>query len=156
MVSFHRVRASFKKLLMERGVIIAFIAAITMGSADFFLGWGARVTDPIMANFFLNVFITICSAIYLFGAGRLRRTFKDALSFGRVLLPMSIFDNTAWVSYALAMTLAPIAVATALSESYIIVVVSLGLFVNHQKIQTHQKAGLILAIITAITLAAIT
>ena len=69
---------------------------------------------------------------------------------------MSIADKAAWVAFAFAMSLAPIAVAVALSESYIIIAVILGLFVNKEKIQFHQKCGLVLAIFAAIFLAAIT
>jgi drug/metabolite transporter (DMT)-like permease len=156
LVSFHKVKASFKRLLMEKGVILAFVAAITMGAANFFLGWGARVTDPLMANFFINVFIMIATAIFLVGKGKFGKTIRDAFSYRGTLLPMSIFDNAAWVAFAFAMSLAPIAVAVALSESYIIVAVILGLLVNRERLQFHQKSGLVLAIIAAIVLAAIT
>lgn len=48
-----------------------------------------------------------------------------------------------------------IGIATALSESYIIVAVLLGLVVNKERLDVHQKIGLIVAIAAAITLAAI-
>ena len=69
---------------------------------------------------------------------------------------MSIADNVAWVAYVFSMTLAPIAVATALSESYIVITVLLGLFVNHEKLQKHQKVGLVAAVAVALALASIT
>lgn len=109
-----------------------------------------------MVNFFLNVFITLATAIYLFSTGRFMKTIRDAVSYRDVLLPMSIFDNAAWIAFAFAMSIVPIAVAVALSESYIVVAVILGLLVNRERLQFHQKTGLILAIIAAIVLAAIT
>ena len=69
---------------------------------------------------------------------------------------MSIADKAAWVAFAFAMTVAPITIATALSESYIIIAVILGLAINKEKIHLHQKLGLVVAIIAAITLASIT
>lgn len=54
------------------------------------------------------------------------------------------------------MSLASIGVATALSESYIIITVILGLAVNHERLDAHQKIGLVLAIAAAVALAAIT
>lgn len=155
LVSF-KEKHSIKKFLVEKGVIIAFFAAFIMGSANFFVGWGARVTDPLMVNFFLNVFIVIFTGIYLIVFGKMKKTLRDAIAFRGILLPMSIVDNSAWIAFAFAMTLIPIAVAVALSESYIIVAVILGLLVNREKLQKHQKIGLVLAIIGVIILATIT
>ena len=84
------------------------------------------------------------------------KTLRDAVSFRGTLLPMSIFDNAAWVAFAFAMSLAPIAIAVAPSESYIIVAVILGLLINHERLQKHQKFGLVSALVAAIVLAAIT
>jgi drug/metabolite transporter (DMT)-like permease len=50
------------------------------------------------------------------------------------------------------MSLSPIAIVTALSESYIIIAVILGLSLNKEKIGKHQKVGLAIALISAITL----
>jgi drug/metabolite transporter (DMT)-like permease len=155
LVSF-REKYSVRKFFVEKGVLLAFFAAFIMGAANFFYGWGARVSDPLMVNFVVNVFVTLGTAIYLLTQGKMIKTFRDLISFRGVLLPMSILDNVAWVAFAFAMSLAPIAVAVALSESYIIVAVILGLLVNKEKIQGHQKFGLILAIISAVVLASIT
>jgi drug/metabolite transporter (DMT)-like permease len=51
------------------------------------------------------------------------------------------------------MTLAPIAISVALSESYIIIAVLLGMFVNKERLRKHQIFGMIVAIISAILLA---
>lgn len=69
---------------------------------------------------------------------------------------MAIADNVGWIAFAFAMALAPIGVAAALSESYIAVAVILGLAVNRERLEPHQTAGLILALISAVTLAALT
>src|SRR3989338_9186400 len=37
-----------KHLWLERGTLLALLGAVFMGAANFFMGWGARVTDPIM------------------------------------------------------------------------------------------------------------
>ncbi|MEI7462914.1 MAG: DMT family transporter [Candidatus Taylorbacteria bacterium] len=145
-----------KKFFMERGVIIAIFGAIFMGGANFFMGWGGRVTDPLMINFVTDVFITFVTFIILIINGKLTKTFRDVKHNYSVLLPMSISDEVAWIAFVFAMTLAPIAVATALSESYIIVAVLLGLFINKEKLQNHQKVGLVGAIVVALTLATLT
>ncbi|HEY4496259.1 MAG TPA: DMT family transporter [Candidatus Paceibacterota bacterium] len=145
-----------KEFLLEKGVLIAFVAAFIMGAANFFYGWGARVADPLMVNFFVNVFVTIVTGAYLLFRGQVKRTIRDIINNRALLLVMSISDNAAWVAFAFAMVLTPIAVAVALSESYIIVAVLLGLLVNREKLQSHQKIGLIIALAAALILAAIT
>jgi drug/metabolite transporter (DMT)-like permease len=145
-----------KSFLFEKGVFIAAVGAITMGAAQFFLGWGARVVDPLSINFITDIFMLLGTGLYLFAKGRLFHTFADILSKARLVIPMSVFDKTAWVAYAFSMTLAPIAIATALSESYIIVVVLLGIFLNKEKLYLHQKIGLLGAIMTACVLTFVT
>ena len=148
-----RLNASF---FLEKGVFIAILGAIFMGGANFFMGWGGRVSDPVMIIFISDAFIAILCGIYLFSHGKLARTFADFKKNMNVLLPMSISDKVAWLAFVFAMSLAPIAVATALSESYIIIAVLLGLMINHEKLHSHQKIGLIGAIITAVILALVT
>jgi drug/metabolite transporter (DMT)-like permease len=144
-----------KKFLMEKGVILAILGAILMGGANFFMGWGGRVSDPLMVNFFTDVFLMLVTFLYLISKGKFTGLWKDLKHGYPVLLPMSIADKVAWVAFVFAMTLSPIAIATALSESYIIVAVLLGLFINKEKLQKHQKIGLVGAIISAVVLAVI-
>lgn len=145
-----------KKFFMERGVLLAFFGAITMGVANFYMGWGGRVTDPLMINFFADLFIMVLTGVYLLINGKLINAFVNLKNNYRFILPMSISDKVAWLAFVFSMTLAPIAVATALSESYIIVAVILGIAINKEKLQVHQKIGLIGAIITAVILAMVT
>ncbi len=155
LVSFRgkRFSASF---FIERGVIISFISAIVMGAANFFMGWGGRVTDPIMVNFFTDAVLMMFCGLYLAYHGRLGKVLSDVRHGYATILPMSIADKAAWLAYVASMTLIPIAVATALSESYIIIAVLLGIFVNKERLQRHQKIGLIGAIVAAVVLAMVT
>lgn len=155
MVSLHEKYLS-RKFFMEKGVLIFSIGAVLMGFADFLLGWGARTTDPVLANFVLDFTMTTISGLYIIFTGRALKMIRDINEYRGGLLVMAISDNVAWVAYAFAMTIVPIAIATGLSESSIIVAVLLGIFINHEKLQIHQKIGLVLAIVAAITLASIT
>ncbi|MES2087904.1 MAG: EamA family transporter [Patescibacteria group bacterium] len=146
-------RLRIKDLLFERGVFVALLGATLMGTANFFMGWGSRVTDPLMANFLVNIFITFCVVLVLLAKGTFRNLKKALKSNSAVLLQTSISDNVAWIAFAFAMSLAPIAIVTALSESYIIVAVLLGVFINKEKLARHQKFGLVLALFSALVLA---
>lgn len=148
----------FRHLLFEKGAMIAVLGAVMMGAANFFMGWSSRLFDPVMANFISDSFIALVSLLVLIFRGNFFRSVKDIFSNPavRVILPMSVADKVAWLAFAFAMSVAPIGVATALSESYIIIAVILGLLLNHEKIHRHQKFGLLLALAVAIVLASIT
>ena len=149
-------RFAWKRLLWERGTLLAFLGAIMMGGANFFMGWFSRLNDPLMANFITDMFIAVVIAVVLLVSGRFQKTIADIRGNRAVLLQMSVADKAAWVAFAFAMTLAPIGVAVALSESYIIVAVLLGLAVNRERLARHQKIGLVAAVCAAIALASIT
>ncbi len=146
-------KLKLKSFFIERGVFLAVIAATLMGTANFLMGWGARISDPILINFVVNVVLMILCGIYLLFNGKMKKLFLDIKGSPMLMVSMSISDTVAWVAFAFAMSLAPIGVAVALSESYIIIAVILGFLINHEKIQRHQKLGLLIAVITAIILA---
>lgn len=140
---------------IEKGVFVFALGAFLMGGADFFLGWGTRVTDPLMANFVLNITIATTTFIALMSQRRVGELVRDIRRNPALVLAMSITDNIAWIAYAFAMSLIPIAVATGLSESSIIVAVLLGIFMNKERLQRHQKVGVVIALLSAIVLAVI-
>ena len=139
--------------MLEKGTVIAVIAAIFMGAANFFVGMGARASDALIMNWFLNVFIAVFSFIFIFADSDLGNMIKHYKTQKKIWLGMCIFDNIAWIAFAFAMTLAPIAITVALSDSYIIIAVLLGVFINKESLHTHQKIGLILSIASAMILA---
>lgn len=155
LVSF-RGRVLSHRHFLERGVRFAIAGALTMGIAAFFTGWSARLTNPLVANFAVNVFLVVVSGMYLLRHGRLSQPFRDIKTNSGIIVPMAIADNAAWIAYAFALTLIPIGIATALSESYIIIAVILGLAISHERLEFHQKVGLVVAITAAVTLATLT
>jgi len=145
-----------KKIWLEKGVFIAVLAAITMGAANFFVGFGARASDGIMMIWFLNCFMALTCLIYLVYNKKIGIMFRQLKENKKPIIGMCILDNAAWLGFALAMAIAPIGITVALSESYIIIPVLLGIYINKEYIRFHQKFGIILAIISAIMLAIVT
>lgn len=147
-------KEKIKKLLtLEKGVLLAIFGAIFMGGANFLMGYGGRITDFVMINFFTDTFIAILCLIYIIYKGKMKSFIIGSSKEWRVLLPMAISDKIAWLAFVMSMSLLPIAIAVALSESYIVVAVLLGLFLGHEKLLKHQKIGLIGAIVVALVLA---
>ena len=149
----YRGQVFTKRFFLERGVVISIFAALLMGAANFFVGWGARETDSLLVNFAVNIFSLVGAGIVLIMQRKFFKAFRDFAKYPRELTLMCVLDNGAWIAFAFAMAYAPIGLAVALSESYIIIAVLLGLFVNKEKLQRHQRLGLILAVISAIVIA---
>ncbi len=82
-------------------------------------------------------------------------SYNKVLAHWRPVLAACIFDNAAWVAYAVAVTTLPIALTIAITESYVALAAFLGVVWNKEKLQRHQYAGMILAIAAAIVLAAV-
>ncbi len=142
-----------RKTWIERGVLLAAIGAIFMGASNFMVGFASRTTTPLMANWFIDIFVATISFFYIMQNNRLSRLVGDFRSDKKIILIMCIFDNFAWISFAIAATLIPVAIAVGISESYIALSALLGLVISREKLLMHQKAGLFIAIASAVALA---
>jgi len=142
-----------RKHLVEKGVYVALIAAIVMGGANFLIGVGSRTVDPVTIKWGMDIFLAVGSGIFMLKNGELRGISGKIRKNVKVILCMSVFDNAAWLAFGFAMVFVPIAIAVALSESYIVIAVLLGYFVNKEKLKKHQIIGLVLSVISAVYLA---
>lgn len=146
--SFHHL----KQVHTERGVWLAVVATAGMGTVNFLFGVGARETSPLMINWFTSTFIAVVCLVYLVGSGRLREVWADARRYPKLLLGVSVVDNLAWVFYSYATLFIPIAIATGISESYIALAATLGLWVNRERLRPHQLVGIALAVTAVVIL----
>ncbi|OGY97879.1 MAG: hypothetical protein A2855_02300 [Candidatus Liptonbacteria bacterium RIFCSPHIGHO2_01_FULL_57_28] len=150
--SFHHLR----NIKWEKGVILAIIATAAMGAANFLFGIGARDTSPLLINWFTDVFITFVALCFIIAQSRFGEIATDLKHNKRLIFGVSIMDNLAWIAFTYATLYIPIAIATGISESYIALAVLLGVKFNKEKLEGHQKFGLVLTVLAAIILALIT
>lgn len=140
---------------IEKGVILAGIGAIGMGLFNFLVGVGSQETSPLLTVWFTNLLFTAVCFIYLARKNALRELVRDIRKNPIPILGVCFFDNVAWVAFATATTLIPISIAITISESYIVLTVLLGLFINKEKLQWHQYLGIIVTIASILFLSAI-
>ena len=145
-------RISWHKIILEKGVILAGIGAIGMGLMNFLVGIISRGGSPIVTIWFLHSFLGIASLIYLLFKGEVKNLWKNVRDYKGYILAISIFDNLAWVSFAYAMVILPISIATTIGSGYIALTVILGVTLNKEKIQKHQIIGILLVIAAVISL----
>jgi len=145
-----------KHVTVERGVFYAVTATIAMGGVNFLFGVSARVTNPMTVNWFTSLFLAVVCLIYLLMNSKMSLVAEDFKKSKKLVLSVSFFDNFAWVAYAYSILFIPIAISVALSESYIALAALLGLIFNKEKLKSHQFAGMVLTIVSAVVLAVIT
>lgn len=140
---------------LERGVLLTLVGAVFMGSANFFLGFASRVTNPLMASWFTNMVTGTAAVYYLMVNKKLGNLMSNIKNSSRVAGALAFFDNAAWISFAVSASLIPIAIASAISESYIALAAFFGLAINKERLMKHQKAGLVIAVVSVAALAAV-
>ena len=155
-ITQHHTHLHYHKRIFEKGVILAGIGMVGMALMNVLVGVTSQEISPLIAMWFIDVVLAAACGVYLMFRGELLRFPRDLKRHPRALVGQSVFDNVAWVAFAGATTFIPIAVATAISESYIVLAVLLGLFVTREKVRPHQKVGLAFAVAGVITLSIIT
>ena len=68
------------------------------------------------------------------------------------IIGQTIFDNSAWVGYALAASMIPISLTVSISESYIALAALLGYFFGREKLNSHQIVGALIAFVGVVFL----
>lgn len=147
--SHHLKRQSW----VEKGVFLAVLSSLFMGSTNFLVAFSSRETSPLLVVWFFSFFITISALVYLFYNHGLSKLLKDFLENKKFLLSVSALDNLAWACFAFAVSVIPLAIAVVLSESYIALAVILGVLINKEVLTKPQIAGILITIPSAILLA---
>jgi len=151
-ITAHHTHLQYHKRIFERGAILAGIGAIGMALTNFLVGVSSQGISPLITIWFAHSLLAVVCGVYILYKGEFKNLIYDFKKYPKPIIGQSILDNVAWVSFAKATTYIPIAIATTISESYIALAVLLGLFVNREKLRTHQIVGVTLAIIGVITL----
>lgn len=145
------VSPAVKKI--ERGVLLAFLAAIGMGTINFLTGIGAKNISPFLVIWIpWLVFTLICFALIAQREG-FARFFQNGLKYKKTVIAEGVLDTAAWVFFAIALSQNLVSITTAITESYPAIGVLLGVWFNKEKIKSHQIAGAVLAIGSSIALA---
>lgn len=138
---------------IEKGVFLGLIAALGMGLINSFTALSTRQVSPMLAIWFPFLVTALMCFYVLYKQGKLRDTFTNFKKFKWLIIGMSLFDTMAWLFYAVALNTYNVGVITAITESYPIIALILGVTINKEKITPHQYVGAALAIIASILLA---
>jgi drug/metabolite transporter (DMT)-like permease len=140
------------KINLEKGVLLAVAAALLMGGMNFLTGISARAISPLMAIWGQSVFIAVVGVIWLYFRSKTFDFLPNARSIKTLLLLTGIIDTLAWLWYAYATKHGEIGITTAITESYPAIAITLGVWINKEKIMPHQWFGAGIAIVCSIIL----
>ncbi|MEI7960947.1 MAG: DMT family transporter [archaeon] len=141
-----------KSHFFEKGVLFALAAAIGLGVVNSFTAFGSREISPLLVIWIPWLVVFIISFFVIFSRKDIKTTFKNAFKFKWLLLGMGIIDTLAWVFYAYAMQDLNVGIVTAITESYPVIGIIFGVFLNREKIGWRQVLGAILTIGASIAL----
>ena len=141
------------KLRLERGVFIAVIVAIGMGVINFLTAASSKTISPIMAIWIPWVIYTIFCLVSLYIVKGFSKFTANAKKFKFLILAMGIIDTLAWLFYALAVFKNELSIITAITESYHVIAMFLGIWFNKEKINWYQYLGAGIALVSSFALA---
>lgn len=145
-----------KNRWLEPGVLLAIFGAIVMSFANIFTGLVSQSTTPVVAIWYIHTALAIVCLFWFIGHRTTKAVFHKIFTNWRPVLTESVLDNAAWLAFAFAVTALPISITIAITESYIALAALLGIIVNRERLQKHQYAGMVIAIMAAIALAIVT
>lgn len=151
-ITTHHTHLHYHKRIFEKGVVLAGVGAISLAMSNFLVGVSSQDISPLMTIWFMQAFAVVACGSYIFYKNGIGSLIFDIKNHYKLIIKQGIFDNTAWISFAIATTFIPIAIAVTISESYIALAVLLGLLVNHERLKRHQLMGIIFATIGVISL----
>lgn len=144
--------AHFKNFKLEAGVLIAVLATIGMGAENFLYGLGARLTNPLLVNWFASLIVALITLGFIIYKKQTPKILSELKARPGLIFWMSLLDNVSWIFYTFSIIYIPMALATGISEGYVALAILLGLWLNHEKIKFHQIIGLVLTLLSAVVL----
>ncbi len=145
-ITMHHKHLHQTRRTIEKGVMLAVAGAIGLALTNFLVGLSSRHISPLLVIWFAHTLLAIICAVYLIYTKKFHTMIVDLKSHLESTLGQSILYNLGWLAFAFATTTIATSIVTAISESYIVLGVILGIFVNREKLRRHQIVGLIFAV----------
>lgn len=148
-----------QNLILEKGILIAFIAAFFSALYNFLIAYNARNISPLLTIWLPWTISLFCLLLFFcfrndFKKG-IKILIKDIGKNKKTVFFGSAFDAIAWVSYAAAVSRQELAIITAITASYPALAMFYGIRFDKEKISHFQYIGAALALGGSIIIALI-
>ena len=136
-----------RHVLLERGTLLALFSVVGLAVGNVLVAMASRNISPLLTVWSTFLFIGISTFLYIIMSGKFGQFVNNFKQNKILVLAESFFDTLGWVAFAYATTYTSLAIATTISESYVILAIGLGLYFNKEKLRLHQLVGLPIAIV---------
>jgi drug/metabolite transporter (DMT)-like permease len=135
--------------IIEKGVMLAFVGSFFSALTNFYIGTYAESLSPLFVIWFTHTTLALLCGGYMFVRREFGPFWKDVMRDPAPIAASGIFDNVAWVGYALATSVIPISLTVTISESYIALAAILGYLFAGERLKRHQVLGVIITFVSA-------
>jgi drug/metabolite transporter (DMT)-like permease len=147
-INFEKIH---KRDFLEKGALLAILSGVLIALVNFLTASQAREVSPLMAIWLPWL---VCGLV-CFGHIS-RRQLHNFLGHSRdhwpLILAMVAVDLAAWLAYVFAVARAELGITIAITESFIIIALMLGVIINHEKIKLIQYVGAAMAIASSLAI----
>ncbi len=154
-ITKHHTHLHYHKRIFEKGVACAAVGACMNGLIDLLMGASSQKISPLLTVWSVWMIGLMITFAYLAYRGEGRKLYADFLRYPRELIVLGILDTGAWVGFTFAVMHTPISITVAITETFILVAIFMGVFVNHERLRRHQMFGAMIAALGVILLASI-
>lgn len=150
-INFEKIQ---KKDFLEKGALLALLSGVIIAIVNFYTAAQAKSISPLLAIWLPWL---VCGLICFSHISRQRLgNFLDrSRRHGRLILTMVIIDLLAWLAYVYAVAQEKLTITIAITESYIVIALLLGVLANREKIKKIQYIGAAMAVISSLAISLI-
>lgn len=123
-------------LRWEHGVLLGLLTALLYSFINFLTAAASRQTTPLLAVWLPWVIFTILSFVAIWQRHGFRAMLIHTEKWHWLVAAMGLFDTVAWVCYALATHVGEVSVVTAITESYPVIALLLGVWLNRSELRS--------------------
>ncbi len=138
-----------KKDFLEKGSLLALLSGVFIAVVNFGSASQAKELSPLMA-IWIPWFVCGLICFAHISRKRLNNFFDTSRKNWRLVLLMIIIDLLAWTSYVFAVAKEELAITIAITESYVVIALILGVIVNKEKIKKLQYFGATIAVVCSL------
>ncbi|MFA6194371.1 MAG: DMT family transporter [Patescibacteria group bacterium] len=135
-----------KKDFLEKGSLLALLSSALVALVNFLTATQAKEISPIMALWLPWLACGLFSGGYIISREKLSPFLKTCRINWKLILAMVIVDTAAWVFYVFAVAEKELSIIVAITESFVVIALILGVVFNKEKVNKIQYFGAGLAI----------
>ena len=138
-----------KNDFLEKGSLLAILSGVLIAIVNFGSASQAKELSPLMA-IWLPWFVCGLICFGHISRKRLNNFILTSKNHWLLILTMVIVDLFAWLAYVFAVAKEELAITIAITESYVVIALILGVIVNKEKIRKIQYLGAGLAVVCSL------